>query len=415
MVMNALVAITLLLCAPVGSESAVNQWLQSAEGSAVRVRTAWEEFQCWPLIGRVYSRRGDVNRAVAAITHISKDKLRWNALGSLAQEAADRGAFEEARSILNHAADHRLRTGYLQLVADIASLQHNFAVAEQFCTVLDDADLRQEAWYGLAAEEALACQYDLALRTAQRVGERGEWSRERLLEFIESCRRRSGCRQPKPFIADLADEVFSIGGREWTPRTDDISIHDRLMNDRSDPIQRAVSSTLVARWCLRHNQAARCRFAIATAAESLSLIRNDYQRVACCADLAETMLDAGLSVEAKGVVDAEASRDTVAAVLKEPAVKEPDVCALPPKLVFVLIRLGKIADAFEVATSASGLLLGRDTWWAAGVGCALEGKTGEVARRLPTMDRDRDKAILAAGVALGLQELAEKERHKARR
>jgi len=350
---------------------------------------------------------------MATVAHIADADWRRMAVAGLAREAAERGALDEARLVLDRVADHRLRNECLFVVAGIASSQHRFVEAQQLCTSLDDATRQQELWYGVAAEEALARQYELASRTAQQVRETGEWQRARLLEFIETCRRQGLRTQPKPIIADFAQEVFSLDGTDWTPRSEDVTNDERLMKETSDPTQRAVISTYLARWYQGHNQAARCRFAIATAAESISGIRSNRDRIRCCAELAETMIGAGLSQEARRLVDEVATRDVVASVLKRPDVKESDVYDLPPKVVFVLIRLGRIGDAFEVAESASGLLRGAETWWAAGIACALAGKTEEVRRRLPTMERERDRALLAAGVALGLQELAEKENKKA--
>lgn len=88
------------------------------------------------------------------------------------------------------------------------------------------------------------------------------------------------------------------------------------------------------------------------------------------------------------------------------------VLVRPPKLVFVLIRVGRTEDGFEVARRASRLFRGAETWWAAGIACALERKAEEVRRRLPSLERERDKVILEAGVSLGLQEQAEKGANK---
>jgi tetratricopeptide (TPR) repeat protein len=403
-------AATVLLCAPVASESEVNEWLKGAEQSAARVRAPWDEFQCWPLIARVYSRRGDIDRAMGAVKRISDDDWRWMAAAGLAREAAGRGAFEEARLILDRLVDRRLHNECLLDVASIASLQHKFEVAEQLSRLLDDARLRQQSLYALAAEEALARQYDLALRTSQRVGVTGEWQRARLLEFIEGCRRRGAFGGPTPITASLREEIFNLGVTGWMPRSEDISTHEREMRESLDPMQRAVSSTLMARWYQDRNETARCRLALATAAESLPRIRSDFERVRCCAELAETMRGAGLSAEARTLVDKIITRDALPLALKEP-----DDLAVRPRLVFVLIGLGKTADALEMAGSAHGLLRDADTWWAGGIACALEGKTEEVRRRLRAMEYDRDKAILSAGVALGLQELAEKEGNKTHR
>jgi tetratricopeptide (TPR) repeat protein len=413
--MIAVLTTTVLLCAPATSESEVNQWLQRAEQSAARVRTAQDEFNCWALIGRVYSRRKDIDGAMGTVARITDDDWRRMAAAGLAREAADRGALEEARLILERLADHRLRNDSLYDVASIVCLQHNFVAAERLCRLLDDARLQQELWYGLAAEEALAGQYDLALSTARQVGASGEWQRARLLEFIQSCRQRGACCGPQHITADLPEKVFSLDGMGWMPSSEDISTHQMRMRESSDPIERAISSTRLARWHQGRNETARCRFALATAADSLPAIRENRERFWCCAELVETMRRAGLSAEAKTLADKIITRDTVASVLKQPDLKETDVFALPPKLVFVLIRLGRTEDAFEIAGSASGLLLGADTWWAAGIACALEGKTDEVQRRLVSMDRDKDKAILAAGVALALQELVDQERTKTRK
>jgi hypothetical protein len=349
------------------------------------------------------------------LTRISPERLRWIAAGGLAQEAAERGALQEARLILERLADHRLRNEYLCDVASIACLQHDFLAAEQLCRSLDDVGLRQELWYGLAAEEALACQHDLALRTAQQVRVTGEWPRAQLLELIETFRRRGEWSGPTRITANLREEVFSLGGTTWMPKSEVVSIHEREMREASDAIQRTVSATLLARWYQDRNETARCRFALATAAQSLPGIRDESERLWCCAELVETMRGAGLSAEARILADKVITRDTVASVLKQPDVKETDAFALPPKLVFVLIRVGRTEDAFEIAGSASGLLRGADTWWAAGIACALEGKTEEVQQRLRAMERDKDKAILAAGVALALQELAEKGATKTRK
>ncbi len=328
------------------------------------------------------------------------------ALAGLAEEAARREAFQEARLILARVGDRRLRDESLFTVASIAVLHHQFPAAEQVCRLLDDVAQKQELWYGLATEEALAGKCDLALEASRcYVGDRADGDRRRveLLQLIETCRQRGASKEPQRVNADLREEIFSLGGMSWMPRSEDIGTHEKRMHESSDPVERTVSSTLLARWYQGRYDMVRCRFAVTVAVETLPRIRGDYERLSRCAELAETMLRAGWSSEARGLAGKVATRDGVASALKGT-----DVSALPPKLAFVLIQLGKTDDAFEIARRATGLFRGDDTWWAAGIACALEGKTEEVRRRLPGLERDRDKAILAAGVALGLQELAEK-------
>jgi len=278
--------------------------------------------------------------------------------------------------------------------------------------MVDGVGMQQVLWEGLAKHEALAGQYDLALSTSQRFFGDGFGSaqqRAQLRAIIEDCRRRGVRREATRMTADLPEEIFGLGGARWMPTSEDISAHEAFMRASSDPKQRTISSTCMARWYQAHNDVARCRFAVATAAESLPGIRGDYERLSCCVELAETMRRAGWSSEARNLVESLVTRGGVVS-----AMKHEDVSALPPKLVFVLIQLGKIDGAFETAANASALIRGDDTWWAAGISCALAGKTDDARHRLSTLKSDRDKAILAAGVALGVQELAEKQSNEKR-
>jgi hypothetical protein len=104
------------------------------------------------------------------------------------------------------------------------------------------------------------------------------------------------------------------------PKSEVVSIHEREMRESSDPIERAISSTRLARWHQGRNETARCRFALATAADSLPAIREDRERLWCCAELVETMRGAGLSAEARTLADKVITRGTVAFVLKRPDV-----------------------------------------------------------------------------------------------
>jgi hypothetical protein len=243
-----------------------------------------------------------VDRTAESVARISDEKLRRVALGVLAEDAARWGAFQEARLILARLSDRGLRDHFLFSVATIAASCHEFATAEQACRSVSDVGLQQELWHGLATEEALAGQYDLALRAAQHYlgeGAGGERQRTQLGEFIRSCRRRGVRNEPKRVTVDLPEEVFSLGGMGWMPRSDDISAHEKRMREPLDPEQRTTSSTLLARWYQGHNDSARYRFAVATAAEALPGIRGDYERLSCCAELGETTLRAGSSAEAR--------------------------------------------------------------------------------------------------------------------
>jgi hypothetical protein len=411
--MTTLWATFLLLSAPVVSQAEAGEWVDRAEQAATHLRSARDEYEIWPRIARVYRRRGDIDRAVASVARIGDERLRNVALGMLAVDAAQWGAFQQARSILARLSDRGVRDNFLFSIVSTAGLYHDFAAAERACQMVHGVGMQQELWDGLARDEALAGKYDLALSTSQRffgVGFGSAQQRTQLSAFIEDCRRRGVRNEPKRITADLPEEVFSLGGLGWMPRSEDISVHEERTHQPSDPEQRTISSIILARWYQGRNDMARCRFSVATAAESLAGIGSDYERLSCCAELGETMLRAGWSAEARRLVDTVVTRDGVASALKGS-----DVRALPPKLVFVLIQVGKADDAFDVARRASGLFRADDTWWAAGIACALEGKTEEVRRRLPSLERDRDKAALAAGVALGLQELMDKACNKAHR
>ncbi len=235
------------------------------------------------------------------------------------------------------------------------------------------------------------------------VSKSDEKANEETRKFIAQC-RASGRKDPPPgrlqtgYIEGLRRAATLFGDVGCT--LDNLSQAEKEAGKLKGPLNKAAAWREIAWAYHRKKDVAGCRRAMQKSLESADLIPSPlaYQRAVTYASLADLSLELGDTESARQMVQKADGTQLGADLLGGL-----NAFTTTPLLVSVLVRVGDIRGAVAMiekipereATSA---------WSSFATVCALEGRIDAVEKELSGKGRERLKALLCAGVVIGLQE-----------
>jgi tetratricopeptide (TPR) repeat protein len=359
----------------------------------------------------------EVSRLAALISKIQDPEKRADAtlmfVISLAASGKSDAAIRVAETLDNDrttipetrrsVGSRRNRAFYM--VSRFQSLSHDFAAAKETIRRIDDPEVVSSAWLRVAENQAKAGQYEEALVSLGKVAVTSDDSRqakEETRKLIAKC-KAEGCKdaprkRSQGFIAALRKASTIFG--DVHVELDDLTRAEQSAQKMKGPLNRAAAWRQIAWAHYEKKDAIRCRRAIQKSLENADAVPGPlaYQRRITYVAMADLYLELG---------DVESARQLIQKAnsvhLDADFFGGLNAFTTTPLLISVLVRSGDVQGAITTVERIHEKEADM-AWLTLAIVCALEGKAGCIERKLESVGSERVKALLCAGVAVGLNE-----------
>jgi len=389
---------------PTRGDDGALAWVNEAQQLALDLEDEDEQYAVWLRIGVFHGKRDDFVRAHAATQRIREVERRSVALTIIAGEIAEfrngAAAVRFARQIQSEAVRDRA----LMHIVLAQAAKHRFSEAETTIASMSEWGTKWNALYALAVEQAKAGEFDGARETAGKLPTVGWTNSQRysgLLKFIAEQKKEGRRDKPAQFPIGVLQAIRELGGGYAEPSRLDAESMRATLQELDSPFQKACAWQYIAYAHYADKQRGKCRQALDRATTVAKQISDSYAKLLVYVRIADLMLQCENRQGADQLL-----KEALRTGLPNSILESSDTSALGPKIVSVLVRLGKIGEAFGIAESVNARYQ-EETWWALGASCALLERITDVDRRLPQVKSNERKALLCVGVASGLQEASQ--------
>lgn len=405
------------------SERSVESWFQRAQSYAATLTESASRGgepghdldRVYVTLLDLYVRMGRIREAealaqtVAYGTPEDQASVRINLAFALAQAGQIEAAIRWAESLDRHrvpdpAFPEKInpspRERSLLMITVSQYLRHEFAGAEKTIARLRDPEMISSAWRRLAERQAKAGKYDAAARSLAQVTpitQADKRAKQETQRLIEQCRSEGHKAQPQPNDENYFDR-FRRSAKlfaEVEVKGDSLDERETAVAEITNPIDRAAAWRQLAWESLRTGNPRRCRRAIQNALAAATGIPDElgYQRAANQLLLADLYLEIGEHTAAVELV--RATQDS--GRLDQLVQRGLGEFTTAPIAISVFARTAHWDQAVSVARQIGGT-----GWEALGVVLGDAGELTRAERILETVESERDKAIVCAGVTYGL-------------
>ncbi len=269
---------------------------------------------------------------------------------------------------------------------------------------IDDPEEASWAWRTMAENQAKAGRYDDALASLAKVvptSRNDEKAKEETRKLIAQCRASERHDPPqKPpearFIEGLR-RVSALFG-DVDVKLDDLPEAEKEAEKMEGPLNKAAAWREIAWAYYRNSDLARCRQAMQKSLDGADLVPAPlaYQSTVTYVSLADLCLELGETASARRLI-----QKADAAHMAADRLGGLSAFTTTPLLISVLVRAGD-TDGAVATVEKIPAKEAATAWSTLATACTLEGKTDAVGRLIEKSNSDRLKALLCAGVVIGL-------------
>ncbi len=400
---------------PKARKEAIGHWLREMESHVAKLSDQ-DRSDIVPALCDVYWRVDDISPLARLISGIQDPKKRADAGFMLSFTLAQTGRVEAAiRFAQSLSGDPTVdpntrervqspRVRALFTIFHVRCSRHDFAGAKETIRRIDDPEAASSAWCYLAGTQAKAGQYDDALASLAKVvptSKNDEEAKEDTRKLIAECRakgRHDPPQKPPPgeFIEGLRRVVALFG--DVAAKLDDLSEAEKEANRMEGPLNKAAAWREIAWAYYRNSDLARCRQAMQKSLDSADLVPAPlaYQSTVTYVSLADLCLELGETASARRLIQKADAAHIDAGLLGGLS-----AFTTTPLLISVLVRAGDTDGAIATVEKLPAKEAAT-AWSAFATACTLEGKMDAVQQVLEKSKSERLKAVLCAGVVIGL-------------
>lgn len=383
------------------NEQTATEWLDRSQRYAEKLRGS-DRWTIWRDIAAIHAEAGRLEGVLAALDNIEAPQRREQCMTGLPGLVASGGDRDGAISLAEMIKDRALRDEGLIGVVLADNVEHNFADAIRTVGLINNATVATRAWRRIARRQAEAGQYDAALASAANMltetNRQQKYAME-TLAFISKAKASGLKRSPTKSGSTLAEGARSVAkmfvGADLL--TEDIGEIKAKAEASEGAGERTSLWRQIAWLCHKGDDADGCCQALDTATRHAEEISDSYQRSINYVLIADLRIELGNQEEARNLVDKAREAEKDLGIFRGLA-----SFTSAPVAVGVMVRCGKIEEAFELARTygdeEDGVI-----WQSLGAFCASVGNTDEVERQLEKIESDEIKGYLCLGVWYALR------------
>ncbi len=379
-------------------ESAAGEWLDRAQAYAEKAKGD-DPWTIWLMVAVSHARAGRLEEARAVLNR-TEEPERFEKF--LLHAGASGGHRDAAIRFAETIEDRERRDDALVLMVVAENGRHDFANAVKTVDLIEDAASASRAWRRIARAQAEAGLYEAARKIAAKMLIETDDQQEDAVEtlaFIAKAEAAGWKKPPVDVDASFAEQFRGTANKFTGPKlfTNDVA----EIKAKAEAIKEATARSwlwLQIGWlCHKAGDPDGCRQAIDAALGCADEMSDGYQKSLAYVLIADLVIERGDLQEARGLVDKAREVEKDLGIFRGLS-----SFTTAPVAVGVLIRCGKIEEAFEMAETY-GDEGDSMIWLALGLACTSVGKRDEVEKRLEEIESDEIKGYLCLGVWQALQ------------